>query len=214
MKKLNLGSGPKEIKGWTNYDNSYSLYLSRHSIHIIKLMNIMKIISDKKLKLIEKYKEQKIIWADIVNHIPEENNTVDVIYLSHVIEHIDEHEVGKLFNEIKRVMKHGGVLRISVPNIRILVEDYLKNRDADQFIERTMLSNKRPKSIFDKLQIILVGTRNHQWMYDEQSLVKLLNRFEFKNIKVLEPGITNITESSGLDLYERADESLYIECSI
>ena len=212
MVKVNLGSGPKEMQGWINYDNSFSLYLSRLPRIIYKFIYNLKIINKKRYNLILSYKNQKIIWANIVKAIPEKDNSIDVVYLSHVLEHLDTTEIPLLFKEVLRIMKPNGILRISVPDIRILVNDYLKTGDADEFIERTMLSNNRPKKMIEKIQLLLVGTRNHQWMYDEKSLSNLLIKNNFRNIKTLKPGNTLISNTEGLDLFERSYESLYIEC--
>jgi predicted SAM-dependent methyltransferase len=212
MIRVNLGSGPREMQGWINYDNSFSLYLSRLPRLVLKLIYNLKIVNKNRYSLILSYKNQKIIWANIVKTIPEKDNSIDLVYLSHVIEHLDSEEIELLFKEILRIMKPSGILRISVPDISILVNDYLKSGDADKFIERTMLSNGRPKKMIEKLQLLLVGTRNHQWMYDEKSLKNLLIKNNFRNIKTLKAGNTTISNIDGLDLFERDYESLYIEC--
>ena len=172
----------------------------------------MRLLDLDKVKLIEKYKDSNIVWANLISRIPESSNSVDVIYTSHMIEHLDKEEVEIIFSEIKRVLKKGGILRISVPDIKIMVNQYLKDGDADLFIENTLLTNKRPKTIFEKIQLLLAGTRNHQWMYDEISLFKLLSKYDFSSILNVKAGETLITNYEGLNLYERESESIYIEC--
>lgn len=212
MRRVNLGSGPSSLRGWINYDNSYSLLASRLPNIIIKIIYTLRLIDLNHYNLIIKYKSQNIVWCNIVKRIPEKNNSVDVIYISHVIEHLDFDEIKILFSEIMRVMKDGAILRISVPDLKLLINKYIHNGDADEFIEKSMLTNKRPKSFFEKIQIILAGTRNHQWMYDDKNIIKLLKSNGFTNAIVMEPGNTLIKDHSGIDLFERADESLYIEC--
>ena len=50
------------------------------------------------------------------------SNCVDLIYGSHVIEYFDQFEVIKVLKEWKRVLKKGGILRLSVPNFKSLIK--------------------------------------------------------------------------------------------
>lgn len=50
------------------------------------------------------------------NHMFPENELFDVIFTSHVIEHMPRDEGIKFLNEIKRLMKPGGKLLIATPN--------------------------------------------------------------------------------------------------
>jgi len=58
------------------------------------------------------------ILADVTNisHIP--NDFVDCVYTSHMIEHIDYFKVPSLLNELLRVTKPGGFVRIITPNLQ------------------------------------------------------------------------------------------------
>lgn len=67
--------------------------------------------------------------------LPFEDNTVDLIYASHVLEYFDREEVVKIINEWNRVLKPGGVLRIAVPNFEVICELYLnKNIPLEKFL--------------------------------------------------------------------------------
>ena len=54
------------------------------------------------------------------------DNFADLIYASHVVEHIGHTRLEKTFKEWNRVLKKGGVLRISVPDFDKLIEIYKK----------------------------------------------------------------------------------------
>jgi len=60
---------------------------------------------------------------DIFN-LPYEDNMVDLIYASHVIEYFDTQEVQKVLKEWKRVLKKDGILRIAVPDFQSMTELY------------------------------------------------------------------------------------------
>jgi len=62
------------------------------------------------------------ILADVTNisHIPD--NFVDCIYTSHMIEHIDYFKVPSLLNELLRITKPGGFVRIITPNLQSIAQ--------------------------------------------------------------------------------------------
>lgn len=96
--KINVGSGDWEKPGWINLDYPSEHYHKMQSHH-------------------------KIIPYDIRhNELPFENNSVGAIYSSHVIEHVENEYVSKLFDECYRVLKVGGVLRITCPDASFLYD--------------------------------------------------------------------------------------------
>jgi len=59
------------------------------------------------------------------------DNSVDLIYACHVLEHLKRYEIGKVLKEWYRVLKKDGILRISVPNFESIVEVYNKYKDMN-----------------------------------------------------------------------------------
>ena len=67
--------------------------------------------------------KDKYISYDIRKDLlPFSNSEVDNIYISHVIEHIENNFVQTLFDECFRVLKKGGVLRIATPDAKFLYD--------------------------------------------------------------------------------------------
>ena len=66
-------------------------------------------------------------------------------------------------------------------------------------------------SLKEKLQLFFIGYRHHQWMYDGKSLSNLIKNLGFKNVKVCKKGETSIKNINGSNLFERSDESVYVE---
>ena len=62
-----------------------------------------------------------------------------------------------------------------------------------------------------KIKYLIIGDRNHQWMYDGKSLCKFLAIAGFKEPCILEPSLTTIPDPGMLDLTERLLESVYVE---
>lgn len=208
--KINIGCGQTPIKGWINYDNSWSIHLAKKPF-LEFILDKIGILSSPQKQFISFIKINNILWADAIKYIPEENNSADVIYTSHMLEHIEKKELTVFFQESRRILKSGGIMRVSVPDIQLQIERYLKNEDADQFIEQTLLTRRKPKSIIAKIKYLIIGDRNHQWMYDGKSLCKLLIISGFKEVTIMKAGFTNIKNHSNLNLNERSDESIYVE---
>jgi len=209
---INVGCGMTPTKGWNNFDNSWSIRLAGKPI-VVSMLRVLGVLKPTQLKYIEFTKKSNIYWADASKHLPLADNSVDVLYSSHMLEHLDRQKAQSFLNEAKRVLKSGGIIRIVVPDLRLLIEDYIKEKDANKFITRLHMNMDMPRSLIDKLKYLFVGDRRHQWNYDTISLSNLLKISGFENPTVLEPGVTTILNPGALDLHERAEESLYMEAT-
>jgi predicted SAM-dependent methyltransferase len=71
--------------------------------------------------------QYKFVQHDIRTQFPFEDNSVDLIVSSHVMEHINEQEGLFFLQELQRIMKPGAVARIAVPDAETLANLYHKN---------------------------------------------------------------------------------------
>jgi predicted SAM-dependent methyltransferase len=62
--------------------------------------------------------------ANIKKPLVFEDNSFDVIYLSHLLEHLNREEGEGLLKECYRVSKPGGIVRVVVPDLEEIVEEY------------------------------------------------------------------------------------------
>jgi predicted SAM-dependent methyltransferase len=60
-----------------------------------------------------------------------EDNSVDLIYACHVLEHFKRNEIDDVLKEWFRVLKPGGTLRISVPGFEEIIAIYAKYKDLN-----------------------------------------------------------------------------------
>jgi cephalosporin hydroxylase/predicted SAM-dependent methyltransferase len=79
----------------------------------------------------------EVINHDLNKRLPFEDESFEVVYHSHVLEHLSK-EQGKAFlAECFRVLKHGGILRVVVPDLERIARLYLENLDnAEEGNER------------------------------------------------------------------------------
>lgn len=66
---------------------------------------------------------------NIKQKLPFEDNSVDVVYHSHLLEHLDKVEGSKFIKECFRILKPKGVIRIAVPDLEQICREYLLNLD-------------------------------------------------------------------------------------
>ena len=63
--------------------------------------------------------------------MPFKDNSVDLIYTSHCLEHIIWHKTVDALKEAYRVLKKGGKLEIHVPNFEVIAEAYNNQKCGD-----------------------------------------------------------------------------------
>lgn len=213
MTRINIGCGQTPTPGWHNYDNSLSVRLARYPM-LVSILDSLGVLGDSQRSFVEFAMSSDIQWADATVRIPLPDNSADVLYTSHMVEHLDQAEVRRFLREARRVLMSGGIIRIAVPDLKKQVDEYVETGDANRFIERTHLAKQRPKSILDRLKYLIIGDRHHLWMYDASSIRSLLLEIGFEAPEVVDPGETTIPNPGNLNLYERSEESLYVEARI
>jgi predicted SAM-dependent methyltransferase len=78
---------------------------------------------------------------DILKPLPFNNNSFDVVYNSHLLEHVPKNGALILLNECFRIVKPKGIIRIVVPDFELLVRKYL------EIVE--IIDNGPPDTIFN-----------------------------------------------------------------
>jgi predicted SAM-dependent methyltransferase len=121
-----------------------------------------------------------VVYNDITR-LNFETHSVDLIYASHVLQYFDRTEVKDVLHEWHRVLKPGAILRIAVPNFKILSNMYFGgylnlNQLLGPMYGRWSMNGK----------IIY-----HKTTYDFDSLKTLLDDIGFKDITKYEWRNTN-----------------------
>lgn len=210
MNRINIGCGKTPTKGWKNFDNSFSLRLSTIPL-LPRVLNVIGFINEAQSEFVKFASENHIDYGDATKGLPLKDESCEVVYSSHMLEHLDRKGADSFLKEAYRLLCPNGLIRIAVPDIKKKIEQYNECGDADAFIESTHMCVSRPTSLAQKIRFLLVGTRHHQWMYDGYSLSRLLEKNGFVEAKIVPFGNTNIPEPGSLDLYERSSESVYVE---
>ena len=91
-----------------------------------------------------------------------------------MLEHLSFKDAKNVLREAKRVLMPEGIIRIAVPDLSIIMQEYLKTGDANACMRRLMVQAPSITTVKEKLNLLLVGYRHHQWMYDGNSISQML----------------------------------------
>jgi predicted SAM-dependent methyltransferase len=144
------------------------------------------------------------IYWDLRKGLPFPNESITKIYSSHFLEHLSFKESQTFLDECIRVLVHGGVFSICVPNARIYIESYLDpdSQLPEDFFVYKPAFNRTTK--IDYLNYIAYMDGHHQYMFDEENLIFLLQSKGFQHVRLRE-------FDPSLDLQMRDFESIYAE---
>lgn len=225
----NLGCGTKTSSDHrvVNIDKSIYHVLKKHKYLLLIAKSLF---NDFRFQLIDKMPDN-IVVHDLSKGIPFDNDSVDVVYHSHVLEHIDRDKVKLFLNEVKRVLRPGGVHRIVVPDFETLCREYINHVDAcdnspqkiinhedyiaaiiEQSVRKESAISKKQKPFKRLIENILLGDarkrgETHQWMYDRITLKKILVSLGYQDVKIQSFNTSCIHDWNkiGLDLDEQGN---------
>ena len=207
--KINVGCGTNPTPGWLNLDNSPSVLLGRVPA-VMTLLAATGVLRGMRLDFAKAAQAGGVRWAN-ARHLPVADASTEVIYSSHMLEHLEPSEARRFLAEVRRVLIPGGILRLGVPDLALMVRGYAEDKDANRFIHGTLLAQPQPRSLRDRLGFLINGHRGHAWMYDGPSLIQLLTEEGFADVAEVRAGETKIPDPGALDLREREDETVYVE---
>ncbi|HEX75387.1 MAG TPA: methyltransferase domain-containing protein [Dehalococcoidia bacterium] len=99
-----------------------------------------------------------------------EDNSVDLVYACHLLEHFRRNQTEDVLKEWYRVLKPGGILRVAVPDFQKLVEVYLKTENLKLILGPLFGRQDYPEN-------------THYIVFDFAYLSEVLTKVGFKNIR-------------------------------
>jgi SAM-dependent methyltransferase len=161
--KLNLGSGAHAPEGWLNVDWFIGARLARIPV----LGWIARTSGWFGLRW-----PSDVFVHDLRRPFPWQDASADTIYSSHFLEHLSKRDGARFLAECHRVLKPGGIVRIVVPDLRVIVDNYLKGRLAAlDFVESLSLGHEAPRDGALKRLLAPWFRFPHRCMYDSESLL-------------------------------------------
>jgi predicted SAM-dependent methyltransferase len=143
------------------------------------------------------------INIDLTLPIPLNDKMIDIIYTSHLLEHFSYKDLIELMNELLRILKPGGILKISVPDARIFIDAYESN-DQVMINELSKTNHfKHPFTRIDFINYIAFMGGAHKYMFEMGNLKAILSYVGFKEV-------LNREFEPELDLEVRKEESIFV----
>jgi predicted SAM-dependent methyltransferase len=102
-------------------------------------------------------------------------NFADLIYACHVFEHISHRKLIEVLHEWRRILKDGGILRLSVPDFDKIVEVYKKENDISRIIPPLIGTHENGRFDF------------HRAIFNKQYLSNLLKEAGFREVREWNP---------------------------
>jgi SAM-dependent methyltransferase len=183
----------------------------------------------------------RLLAHDLSRGIPFESGSVDAVYHSHVLEHLDRPVAREFLKETLRVLKPGGICRIVVPDLEFVCRAYVQHVDAcrrepqqaanhEDFVENLLEQSVRReaaaaggrKGLARLVEKIVLGDarrrgETHQWMYDRISLPYILKAVGYTDASVETwttsriPGWNKVELDTNARGGEYTPDSLYVE---
>lgn len=199
--KVNLGCGSQVVKEWVNVDFALGAKLSK--IPFFKLIN-------SRTRLFNLNWDNRILIHDLRKKFPWANESVDTIYSSHTLEHFTRLDGLRFLKECHRVLKRGGIIRIVVPDLQSIVNEYNnKTLPADQFVDKLLVLYNGEGSLLKSLLMPFIQFP-HKCMYDTPTLLSIILDVGFE-AQSRAPFNSDIEDIKAIEIEERTKSAVIIE---
>lgn len=235
---LNLGSGAKTCDHPAVVNVDWSPYLRLKANPVGRRLAPLMLRGVRRRRYLAL--PDNVMVHDLRRGIPFEDSSIEIVYHSHLLEHIDRDLAEGFMREVLRVLVPGGAQRIVVPDLERVCREYLAHLDMtddqgeqarhdeyvaaiiEQSVRRENYARAGQSWFVGRVEGLLLGDardrgETHQWMYDRANLFELLRCSGFEQPTQQSFDTSSISEwpCSELDLGEAGEEykpgSLYVE---
>ena len=212
--KLNMGCGSVRPHGWINTDSSINANLQ-------KLPVFGKALARQFNKV--EYHDTNMVYMNLNKKWKYKNDSVDVVYGSHLFEHLSLKSADLFLKEAYRCLKPGGIIRLVVPDLYKICKKYVNeyekgNENAAEFILWAINMHRDGQygsdlGILKKTVLEMQGyPHQHKFMYDKYSLTNKIRLVGFTDIIEKEYGISDyISSLKDVEGTSESYLSVYIE---
>jgi predicted SAM-dependent methyltransferase len=203
FKNYHLGCGPIIADGFLNIDGDFA------STGMQWKEEVVYVVEDRPTAHFLRY--------DLRKGIPALSGSLDVIYHSHLFEHLSEEEGVTFLQDCQRVLAPDGVMRLAVPDFGLWCTNYAAGEDAFfDWYRRTYLDDDRKRygsrgAVF----AAMLFKWGHRMAYDFDALSARLTTAGFVDVTRCDWGVSSaLAAISAVELAgdDRRLESLVVEC--
>jgi ubiquinone/menaquinone biosynthesis C-methylase UbiE len=213
--KLHIGCGRNLLDGFINIDNSPTALLSKCPVTLLHLLKKASLINEQQLEFSKtlKRKKKEFVRSNCLR-LPFKNETVGFCYTSHMLGWCLSHDqLIVFFRELHRVLRSGGALRLSFFDFDQKINEYRQHRNTVEFF-REMPLGTQEFNFRTKLKFLFSPNMQNGLPLNAETLTLILKQQGFQDISTPAAGETMLDAAliGPLNLFERAGESIYIEC--
>jgi predicted SAM-dependent methyltransferase len=148
---------------------------------------------------------RKIAYLDATRRFPFNDDTFDYVYSEHMIEHIEHESAVFMLRECFRVLKPGGKIRISTPDLKVYTGLHSKEKTASQNHYIEWVTHRFMPEVDYCKEVFVINNAfrawGHQFLYDRETLNATMTRIGFEDIQYYHPGASNDENLRGIELH-------------
>ena len=168
--KLQIGCGPFPMEGWLNTD----LWSNLH--------------------------DGSPMYMDAGEPFPIPDASFDFVYSEHLFEHLTYPQATNMLKECYRILKPNGIIRITTPNLKFLVDLY---EHPEKDIHRAYNEFNAERSGMPLSSVYTVSYFHTAWghkiIYDPESLSHFMEEVGFKDVCECEIGKSSHDDLKGVE---------------
>ena len=198
--KLNIACGPMIFAGWVNLD-SVDMWQYVRFLQTTRLAGLPKEQAElvRRIQAAEAAGHKPVFRVhDLRKGLPFEHDSVDYIYFGQAIEHLNPlYEVPQFLAECRRVLRPGGLIRISTPDLDLILVAYQAGTMMTFAVEQPQ-PYSQAKSEALRLAYLMFGSlgpastnehyEGHHLTYNKESMREILEGAGFINVQFFAPG--------------------------
>jgi predicted SAM-dependent methyltransferase len=144
-----------------------------------------------------------MVYLNATRRFPMDDNAFDYVMAEHMIEHITYDAAVMMLRECHRVLKPGGKIRISTPDLEVLIglhsveKTELQKRYIDWSVNESKLNASTCKDVF------VINNFFHAWghcfLYDRATFKATMEAAGFVHVMFYKPGVSEDHNLEGIE---------------
>ena len=195
MKKLHLGCLDRAVPGWINTDVTPHGFVARVPF-AARLLRLAGLMSEARYQQHREGLFRDLVYLDMRRKFPFSDQTFDFVFSAHALEHLTPAHAQHCVREVYRVLRPGGLFRLSVPDLDRAVREF-DPQEPEKLVELFFVPDQRRSK------------NQHHWMYNAVSMERLLRSAGFGEVARCEFRKGRCEDLELLD--NREHESLFME---
>lgn len=200
---VQYGCGWSAPEGWLNFDASPTLRFER-----LPVLGRLYTRNQNRFPA-------AVRCGDIVRGLPVPDASCELVYCSHVLEHLALEDFRVALRNTFRILRPGGVFRLVLPDLRHLARAYLQDESSEavhRFMREACLGLERRPRTLRQAAVAWLGNSAHLWMWDYASIAPELEAAGFVGVRAATLGDGGDPRFAAVENPERWADALGAQC--